>query len=257
MCCGPGGEREVEALHSSVRVDTLPKEVHIKTSDALAAEYKLPEEFFARPQFAPSYPPHARTKVLSRITLALPPEVGSFTLGTFKAPVFRYDIVAVAPSGPKAFDHCCLSLRGLNLIALRPPLEFRPHAKAIRTAIARGVCIELQYAPALAAAPARQSFLELLRHLVRVTKGKGLILSSGADDEHALRRPAELDHVLEALGGATRTELTRIHANGPRVLSRMVSLRALKSAALIEPGRGGPAEDPRAWAQDGLGDFVQ
>ncbi|PHH83713.1 hypothetical protein CDD82_4675 [Ophiocordyceps australis] len=120
-----------------------------------------------------------------------------------------YDLVAVRPLSEWAFQHACLSL-DVPLIALdlttHFPYYFRP--RPCMAAVDRGVRFEISYAQLLNAdARGRANFIANLSALVRVTRGRGFILSSAAPDALSMRAPADAVNLMSVWGLASEKGL--------------------------------------------------
>ncbi|PHH67101.1 hypothetical protein CDD81_4496 [Ophiocordyceps australis] len=120
-----------------------------------------------------------------------------------------YDLVAVRPLSEWAFQHACLSL-DVPLISLdlttHFPYHFRP--RPCMAAVSRGVRFEISYAQLLNAdARGRANFIANLSALVRVTRGRGFVLSSAASDALFMRAPADAVNLMSVWGLASEKGL--------------------------------------------------
>eukprot|EP01060_Flectonema_neradi_P016778 TRINITY_DN23411_c0_g1_i1.p1 TRINITY_DN23411_c0_g1~~TRINITY_DN23411_c0_g1_i1.p1 ORF type:complete len:268 (+),score=55.58 TRINITY_DN23411_c0_g1_i1:91-894(+) len=61
----------------------------------------------------------------------------------------------------------------------------------VKQLISVGCVFEVIFAPTLGNRTVRQNFIDILRQLVKLTKAKHLIISSGASNPHHLRRPED------------------------------------------------------------------
>ncbi|KKA27816.1 hypothetical protein TD95_003917 [Thielaviopsis punctulata] len=118
-----------------------------------------------------------------------------------------YDILAIRPTTEKAFLSACLNVQDYPLISLdltqRQPYPFRP--KPCMTAIGRGLRFEANYAEMVRALDpaARSTWIANFVSLTRATRGRGVLVSSGArDGARALdmRAPPDLVNLLEVFG---------------------------------------------------------
>ncbi|XP_062509357.1 ribonuclease P protein subunit p30-like [Corticium candelabrum] len=104
-----------------------------------------------------------------------------------------YDLVAVQPQTDKLFRQCCGSL-DIDIIALdmtqRLPFYLRP--PQVRQATDRGIHFEILYSPMIADSTARRHIISTARDLVNLTKGKNIIISSGAAKPIKLRGPYDI-----------------------------------------------------------------
>ncbi|CAE7748825.1 GAF1, partial [Symbiodinium microadriaticum] len=67
-------------------------------------------------------------------------------------------------------------------------------------AVARGICFEIQYSPVLTAPASRRQVISTTRVLVQYLKGKGVILTSGAEALGHMRGPVDVLYLAELLG---------------------------------------------------------
>lgn len=72
-----------------------------------------------------------------------------------------------------------------------PRLPFHLRHTLIRTALKNGAVFEIAYAGAVGAEAERRSWWGGARELVRVTKGKGILLSGGANEDKEVRAPRD------------------------------------------------------------------
>ncbi|KKF94966.1 Ribonuclease P protein subunit p30 [Ceratocystis platani] len=162
-----------------------------------------PASAAALPPPQPSQPPRHPT-ILRRATVILDDPAQNHRLQTL---VPLYDILAVRPTSEKAFLSACLNIQDFPLISLdltqRHPYPFRP--KPCMTAISRGLRFEVCYAEMVRGAdPAlKATWVANFVSLVRATRGRGIVISSGAREGGRaldLRAPVDLVNLLEVFG---------------------------------------------------------
>lgn len=92
-----------------------------------------------------------------------------------------YDVVAAVPQTEQLFEDCCRRLN-IDLISLdlTERVPFRLSLPAVAAAIARGVHFEICYAPALRDSATRRNIVANAQQLLRLTRGRNIVLSSGA-----------------------------------------------------------------------------
>ncbi|KAF4979836.1 hypothetical protein FZEAL_4030 [Fusarium zealandicum] len=138
--------------------------------------------------------------VLHRVTLPLSdPAFPSFRLASLVA---EYDVIAIRPLTDKAFQNACITL-DVPIISMdftqHFPFHFKP--KPCMAAVMRGVRFEVCYSQVLAADPrGRSNFIGNVTSLVRATRGRGIIISSEAQDALSLRAPADVVNLLKVWG---------------------------------------------------------
>ena len=161
--------------------------------------------------------------VLHRATLVLSDNSAYHRLAPLAT---LYDVVAVRPTTEQNFTAACLGtgvssggveaasplLISLDL-AQRLPFHFRP--RPCMAAVKRGARFEVCYARCLPGGGssdnntnpnpppdqrARAAFLGNVAELVRATRGRGIVLTSGARDALGLRAPADVVNLLAVWG---------------------------------------------------------
>ncbi|KAF8136986.1 PHP domain-like protein [Boletus edulis] len=133
-----------------------------------------------------------------------------------------YDLIALAPTTPATFSAACLthslpSLLTAHIIALPltlPRLPFHLKHTLVRTAIKNGAVFEVNYAGALGdpesshanlgvsdtGLTAKRNWWAAAREVVRVTKGKGVIVSGGVIGQGDYRSPRDVQNLITLLG---------------------------------------------------------
>ena len=155
--------------------------------------------------------------VLHRATLVLSDNSAYHRLAPLAT---LYDVVAVRPTTEQNFTAACLrtglSSGGVEAaspllisldLAQRLPFHFRP--RPCMAAVKRGARFEVCYARCLPGGSAdnhppdqraRAAFLGNVAELVRATRGRGIVLASGARDALGLRAPADVVNLLAVWG---------------------------------------------------------
>ncbi|KAH9029377.1 PHP domain-like protein [Lactarius hengduanensis] len=118
-----------------------------------------------------------------------------------------YDIIALAPTTEATFSLACLthtqpSPLSAHIISVPldvPRLPFRMKHTMVRTALRNGAVFEIPYASALDNI-AKRNWWAAAREVVRVTKGKGLIVTGGGMDVADLRAPRDVGNLVTFLG---------------------------------------------------------
>lgn len=120
-----------------------------------------------------------------------------------------YDIIALTPTTPGTLSVACLThsqpsaltAHVVSLPLTLPRLPFHLKHTLIRTAIKNGAVFELNYSGAFGSDPdtfetasvaIKRNWWAAAREVIRVTKGKGVIVSSGVTDESDLRAPRDI-----------------------------------------------------------------
>lgn len=120
-----------------------------------------------------------------------------------------YDIIALTPTTPGALSLACLThsqpsaltAHVISLPMTLPRLPFHLKHTLIRTAIKNGAVFEMNYCGAFgsdpdtfetASAAIKRNWWASAREVIRVTRGKGLIVSGGITNEPDLRAPRDI-----------------------------------------------------------------
>ena len=129
-----------------------------------------------------------------------------------------YDIIALLPTTATSFSLACLShttpspltAHIISLPLTLPRLPFNLKHTMIRTALKNGAVFELPYAGALGAetdatsalaggseggSGAKRNWWAAAREVVRVTKGKGIIVTGGIMNQADLRAPRDIGNL--------------------------------------------------------------
>ncbi|KAH9960612.1 RNase P subunit p30-domain-containing protein [Russula dissimulans] len=153
---------------------------------------------------------------LKRLTIILDEDSEkSFGLTNAQSNLFSpYDIIALAPTTEGSFSLACLthtqpsplSAHVISVPLEAPRLPFRMKHTMVRTASRNGAVFEIPYAGALDSSTKR-NWWAAAREVVRVTKGKGLIVTGGGMDVADLRAPKDTGNLLRFLGLAQNLTL--------------------------------------------------
>ena len=107
------------------------------------------------------------------------------------------------PTSQNTLQNACLTLSQPSALAVHiislpltePRLPFRMKHTLVRTAVKNGAVFELTYAGALAGEDERRNWWAAARELTRVTKGKGIVVTSSAEAEMNLRAPRDVQNL--------------------------------------------------------------
>ncbi|KIP02763.1 hypothetical protein PHLGIDRAFT_78642 [Phlebiopsis gigantea 11061_1 CR5-6] len=162
---------------------------------------------------------------LKRLTIVLNEESEKgFGLTTSNAALFTpYDLIALLPTTAGSFSLACqshttpspLTAHIICLPLTSPRLPFNLKHTMVRTALRNGAVFEISYAGALGAesdastsaagsseggASAKRNWWAAAREVVRVTKGKGIIVTGGVLSQADLRAPRDIGNLITVLG---------------------------------------------------------
>ncbi|KAJ2792169.1 RNA-binding RNA processing protein rpp1 [Coemansia linderi] len=232
---------QVVALNQTISSKLVPEHLAVwKSVPAIKdAVYSWSRETGARAGgSAFSSVPHGKIRVLRRLTVIVSDTAQSQSLtGSGSATTAEYDVVAVRPTTDKLLSAASSGAwDAVDIISLDMGGRwgyFVKH-KTAGQVLAMGLALEISYQPALADSATRQQWVSNAASIVRVTRGRGLIWTSGARQAFDLRSPYDisaLGEVLQlnsdlskrALSSGSRTAL--VHA-----LTRTSTLRAVISS---------------------------
>ncbi|KAI6254586.1 hypothetical protein MCOR29_008592 [Pyricularia oryzae] len=169
-----------------------------------------------------------------------------------------FDILAVRPMNEVAFNHACVNLAEPSILTLdlAANLGFYFRPKSVMAAVRRGVRIEICYTQGIGArdSRARALFVANLVGLFRASKGRGLIVSSGAaaGSPRLLRAPADVVNLLAVWGMGTERGLDTLSGN-PRGVVVNEGIKRSAFRGVIDVVHGAGALDCHGKGSDAAG----
>jgi ribonuclease P/MRP protein subunit RPP1 len=135
-----------------------------------------------------------KVQILRRLNLVLNDHTQNHRLKDLASPSSGYDLIAIRPVDDKTLSAACLSLDcDILSLDLSQRYHFHFQFKMFSAAVARGVAIELCYGPGVLGTPdQRRNLIQNVGNLIRVTRGRGLVVSSECRDVLACRGPADV-----------------------------------------------------------------
>ena len=132
-----------------------------------------------------------KLNVYTRITVLLDDQSQVHQLSS--EAVQTFDILAVQPSTEKLYQQACKSLE-IDIISLDMSRRLPFHLKfpTVHAAVERGVHFEIIYSTAFKGTNERTQLLAIALDMVVFTKGKNIIVSSGAEHELDFRGPYDI-----------------------------------------------------------------
>ncbi|KAF9954583.1 Ribonuclease P protein subunit p30 [Mortierella alpina] len=145
--------------------------------------------------------PGINLKQYTRLTLVVDDISQNYGLNTGNPGVASYDILAVQPTNEKLFQAACGTFE-VDIISLdmSARLPFYLKHSTVGMAVERGIYFELCYGAAIRDADARRNLISNAQSLIRVTRGKNIILSSQAMRAMELRGPYDIVNFGTLLG---------------------------------------------------------
>ncbi|KAF2204600.1 PHP domain-like protein [Delitschia confertaspora ATCC 74209] len=200
------------------------------------------------PQTLP-FPTPPRLTLLRRCTILL-----SDTATNHRIPqlIPHYDILAARPKDEKTLRLACETL-DVDMVSLDLTLRFPVHFKfkMLSAAIARGVKIELCYSQGVLAsdASARRNLINNVTQLIRVTRGRGLLLSSEARSVLGIRAPSDVINLCSVWGLGKERGKDGI-TKEPRSVVEFAKLKRTSYRGAINVIYGGDKPAPEVQGKD-------
>ena len=143
--------------------------------------------------------------------------------------VNSYDILAVQPQSERAFAYACTSL-DVDLISLdlSKRLNFKFKPDAIQTAMKRGVQFEILYAPLIREPGSRRQIYANAQALARETRGRSIVLSSGARAAIELRGPYDVVNIATFLGLTESQAFAAVGKNAAAAIEHATKRKAYR-----------------------------
>ncbi|KAJ2756362.1 RNA-binding RNA processing protein rpp1 [Coemansia pectinata] len=182
--------------------------------------------------------PRGKIRVLRRLTVIVSDTAQSQSLtGSGSATTAEYDVVAVRPTSDKLLSAASSGAwEAVDIISLDMGGRwgyFVKH-KIAGQVLANGLTLEISYQPALTDSATRQQWVSNAASIVRVTRGRGVVWTSGARQAFDLRSPYDISALGEVLqlngdlskrGLSSSSRATLVHA-----FTRTSTLRAVISS---------------------------
>ena len=186
---------------------------------------------------------------LTRLNVAAEDPAAAQAAFSNTAVVNSYDILAVQPQSERVFQQACTSL-AVDIISLdlskRLPFRLKPFA--IQAAVARGIHFEIAFAPALRDPGARRQLFANALALCRETRGRNIVVCSGARSLMELRGPYDVANLATLLGLTTQQAQAAVGRNAEAVLEHGQTRRAWRGVLQVQTQLSSPAGGSTAQA---------
>ena len=155
-------------------------------------------------------------------------------LNNQNSPASTYDIVAVRPLDEKSFQLSCKEAN-IDIISLdlTSRLPFQLKFPTVNAAIQRGLYFEVCYGSCLRDSSQRRNVISNALNLLRVTRGKNIIVSSGAEHLSELRNAHDVMNLASMWGMNQQKALASLrdgHAVVMHAFSRKHTVKTVISA---------------------------
>ena len=218
--------RSVDAAATSPSSSSSSSSICVGRSAASAASAK-------RSRSLASSEPPPQSVPLRRLTVQLD-TAAQFDLlrSTTSREMQCFDLVAAMPTTAEAFARAC-TRKDLDVISLDASshLDFALRPDLVLAALKLGLCFELRYSGALESDTCRQYFISNSAALIRASRGRGVILSSGGGSPFGLRGHHDLANLMLLCGvRGMQMALDTVSNNCQATVRRAVARRLTKGA---------------------------
>ncbi|KAF2739347.1 PHP domain-like protein [Polyplosphaeria fusca] len=142
----------------------------------------------------------SRLRILRRCNLFLTDAASNHRIPQLQQ---HYDLIAARPTDERTLQQACASL-DVDIISLDMTQKFETHFKfpMLGSAISRGIKFEMCYSQGLLSSDpnAKRNLISNATQLIRVTRGRGLILSSEARNALGIRSPSDVINLASVWG---------------------------------------------------------
>ncbi|KAJ3292279.1 hypothetical protein HK104_005409 [Borealophlyctis nickersoniae] len=174
---------------------------------------------------------------LSRVTVIAEESNQNYQLNGNNANIASYDLVAIKPLNEKLLQQACQTFE-VDIISLdmgtRLPFFLKP--PTINLAIQRGIFFEISYGAAIRDTTARRHLITNAAALIRVTKGKNVIITSEAQRAMEVRGPYDVINLASVFSLNQALARNCISSNCRSLLYRAATRReTYRGVMLMEP----------------------
>lgn len=175
-------------------------------------------------------------KILSRLNIEVSDSKDLYQFSNPNAALKSYDVLSVAPKNEKVFD-ACLSDLNCDLISLTLDEKFNFSIKKhlILSAIEKNVFFEILYCGFIKDQTKRSIFIANVLMLLEVTKGRNVIISSGAENYFEHRSPYDIITIFETIFEVdTETVKKMLSENCEKVVLKSMQRKYFKTVLDLE-----------------------
>nr|XP_002129371.1 ribonuclease P protein subunit p30-like [Ciona intestinalis] len=146
-----------------------------------------------------------------------------------------YDIIAVLPRTDRLFHSACTELH-IDIICIdgSEKLPYLPKHATVQAAISRGINFEVCYAPMIRDTTMRRLTINNVQRLVESSKGKNLILSSGALHQMEMRGPYDVANLSTLFGIKENLHIHCVSNNCRSAIVHSFTRKTAKCAVYVQ-----------------------
>jgi RNase P/RNase MRP subunit p30 len=170
-------------------------------------------------------------KILNRLNIEVSDAKDLYQFSNPNAALKSYEILSVAPKNEKVFDSCLIDLNcDIISLTLDEKFNFSIKKHLILSAIDKNVFFEILYTGFIKDQTKRSIFIANVLMLLEVTKGKNVIISSGAENYFDHRSPYDIITIFETIFEIdTETVKKMLSENCERVVLKSVQRKYFKT----------------------------
>ncbi|KAF5727418.1 polymerase/histidinol phosphatase-like putative isoform 1 [Tripterygium wilfordii] len=220
----------------------------VKVAPYLASSVQLHRDLLGVPRTSPF-------RQYTRITVYADSVAQAQVLNSGNPILKTYDLVAVRPLNQSAFDYACEKSE-VDIIAIdfSDKLPYRMKQPMVKAAMERGVYFEITYSDLIMDVKKRRQMISSAKLLVDWTRGKNIILSSGAPSVNELRGPHDAANLSSLLGLSMERAKAAISNNCRTLVTKALRRKHFfKEAIRVEYiSSGQQLESKKCWSEDWL-----
>ncbi len=142
----------------------------------------------------------ANIKQLKRITIEISDSKDLYQFSNPNNALKSFDLISVIPKNDKMFELCCSDLNvDIITINLEEKFNFNLKKSLILSAIDKKIFFEIIYSGFIRDTSKRSLFISNVLMLLEVTKGKNIIISSGAESFYEHRSPYDISTIFATI----------------------------------------------------------
>lgn len=172
---------------------------------------------------------------LSRVTVEVNDSKDLYQFSNPSNAIRSYDIVAVCPQSDKMLDLCLADLN-VDVITINFDVKFNFLGKKhlLNSSIDKGTFFEINYSRFISDTSKRSTFITNFLIFLEVTKGKNIILSSGAETFYDHRSPHDITTMFETIFQIKKDIIKHmISDNVEKVITKSVQRKYFKTVMNI------------------------